>query len=150
LAQAYGRIGRNEAVGLLDDAIQRADETGERWFDAELYRIKGQLSLTSPSANKAKARSCLERAIEIARSQDAKWWELRAAISLARLWTEQGERRRAHDLLVPVFGWFTEGYRRSERGQGAARRAGIALRGDNGYLRSTKAEQRHNQKGAER
>jgi predicted ATPase len=111
LAQAHSRIGRgNEAVGLLDDAIRRADETGERWFEAELYRIKGQLSLTSPSANKAKAESCLERAIEIARSQDAKWWELRAATSLARMWAEQGERQRADELLTPVYGWFTEGF----------------------------------------
>ena len=93
---------------LLDDALQIAERTGERWFAAELNRHKGQLLLRQghPEA----AEELYRKALSIAEEQEAKLWELRAAVSLARLWGEQGRRVEARDLLAPVYGWFTEGF----------------------------------------
>jgi predicted ATPase len=109
LAEAHGTVGQTAAaLGLLDEALARVERTDERLFEAELHRLKGELLLASSGADQAKA--CLRRAIEVARAQDAKLWELRAALSLARLWAEYGERGKAHDLLAPVYGWFTEGF----------------------------------------
>ncbi|MBV8739183.1 MAG: AAA family ATPase [Alphaproteobacteria bacterium] len=84
------------------------ESTGERWFEAELNRRKGQLLLGQRQTEAAKALYC--KALTIAREQQAKLWELRAAVSLARLWGEQGRRAEAYDLLAPVYGWFTEGF----------------------------------------
>jgi predicted ATPase len=97
-----------EAVTLLDDALQIVETTGERWFVAELNRQKGQLLLRQghPEA----AEELYRKALGIAREQEAKMWELRAAASLARLWHDQGRRAAARDLLSPVYGWFTEGF----------------------------------------
>jgi len=101
-----GRI--EEASTLLDDALQMVDRTGERWFAAELNRLKGQLLLRQglPEA----AEELYRKALTIAEEQEAKLWELRAATSLARLRRDQGRRAEAHDLLAPVYGWFTEGF----------------------------------------
>jgi class 3 adenylate cyclase/predicted ATPase len=101
-----GRIG--EAMTLLDEALQIVERTGERWSAAELNRRKGQLLLRQGYSKAAEAL-CRE-ALSIAREQEAKLWELRAAASLARLWCEQGRRADARDLLAPVYGWFTEGF----------------------------------------
>jgi predicted ATPase len=76
----------------------------------EYERIAGEIELMSPERNTAKAQRLFERALEIARAQQARSWELRAAASLARLWRDQGCRAEAHDLLAPVYGWFTEGF----------------------------------------
>jgi predicted ATPase len=86
------------------------EESGERWWKADLYRLKGELLLAQSAANHAEAESCFRRALEVGRRQSAKGFELRAATSLARLWAEQGRRSEAHDLLAPVYGWFTEGF----------------------------------------
>lgn len=96
------------ATELLSEALDRAENTGELWIEAELHRLKGELLLYCP--DRADAQACFKQAIDIARAQSAKSWELRAATSLARLWRDQGERQKAHDLLAPVFGWFTEGF----------------------------------------
>jgi predicted ATPase len=95
-------------VILLDDALQIVEGTGERWFAAELYRHKGQLLLRQghPEA----AEELYRRALSIAREQQAKMWELRAAVSLARIRRDQGRPAEARDLLAPVSGWFTEGF----------------------------------------
>jgi class 3 adenylate cyclase/predicted ATPase len=97
-----------EAATLLDDALQIAGRTGERWFAAELNRHKGQLLLRQgqPEA----AEGLYRKALSIAREQEAKLWELRAAMSLARLRRDQGRCEEARDLLAPVYGWFTEGF----------------------------------------
>jgi predicted ATPase len=97
-----------EAVTLLDDALQIVERTGERWCAAELNRHKGQLLLRQghPEA----AEQLYRKALGIAEEQEAKLWELRAAVSLARLRRDQGRRAEAHDLLAPVYGWFTEGF----------------------------------------
>jgi predicted ATPase len=83
---------------------------GERWFDAEELRIGGEIALLEPNANATKAEAYFNRALDVARKQQAKSWELRAATSMARLWRDQGKREEACDLLAPVYGWFTEGF----------------------------------------
>jgi class 3 adenylate cyclase/predicted ATPase len=97
-----------EAVTLAEDALQTATETGERWFAAELNRCKGQLLLRQGRAEAAD--ELFHKALSIAREQEAKLWELRAAVSLARLRRDQGRRAEARDLLAPIYGWFTEGF----------------------------------------
>jgi predicted ATPase len=97
-----------EALTLLDDALQIAERTGERWCVAELNRHKGQLMLRRGHAEAGE--EFYRKALSIAGEQGAKLWELRAAVSLARLRRDQGRRSEAHDLLAPVYGWFTEGF----------------------------------------
>jgi len=95
-------------VTLLDEALRIADRTGERWLAAELNRHKGQLLLRQ--GHSEAAEELYRKALGIAREQEAKLWELRAATSLARLRRDQGRRVEARDLLAPVYGWFTEGF----------------------------------------
>jgi predicted ATPase len=97
-----------EAVTLLDEALQIVERTGERFFAAELNRHKGQLLMRQGHSEAAEEH--YRKALSIAEEQGAKLWELRAAISLARLWGERGRRGEARDLLMPVYGWFTEGF----------------------------------------
>jgi class 3 adenylate cyclase/predicted ATPase len=111
LAEAYGIMGQSEAgLTALTEALTHADTTGERWYEAELYRLKGELLLQQNSDNQADAETCFAQAMTIAQNQQAKSFELRTATSLARLWQQQGKRQEAHDLLAPVYGWFTEGF----------------------------------------
>ena len=93
----------------LAEAEMRMGQSGERWQEAEIYRLKGELTLSMEGADAA-AEQCFRTAIEVAREQQARSPELRAATSLARLWVEQGKRAEARDLLAPVYGWFTEGF----------------------------------------
>ena len=111
LGMALAALGQlEEGRGCNDEAMIIAERTGERWFDAEISRVAGEMELLSPGRDAAKAQACFERALEIARAQQARSWELRAATSLARLWREQGRRAEALDLLAPIYGWFTEGF----------------------------------------
>jgi len=98
----------DEALTLLDDALQIVERTGERWFAAELNRHKGQLLLRQ--GHSEAAEQLYYKALSVAEEQEAKLWELRAAVSLARLHRDQGRRTEARDLLTPVYGWFTEGF----------------------------------------
>ena len=86
------------------------EKTKERWWEAEVNRIAGELALKTPEPDAAKAEAYFERALAIARAQQAKSWELRAAMSLARLLRDRGKRDAACELLAPVYGWFTEGF----------------------------------------
>jgi len=95
---------------MLTEALTLTDTTGEQWYASECYRLKGELLLQQSSDNQAEAESSFHHALEIARSQQAKSFELRVATSLARLWQQQGKRQEAYDLLAPVYGWFTEGF----------------------------------------
>ena len=95
---------------MLAEALTLADTTGERWYESELYRLKGELLLQQSSDNQAEAESCFAQAIAIARSQQAKSFELRAATSLVRLWHQQGKRHEARQVLGDVYHWFTEGF----------------------------------------
>jgi predicted ATPase len=111
LAEAHGMIGEPEAgLTVLAEALTLADTTGERWYESECYRLKGELLLQQNSDNQAEAETCFQHALEIARNQQAKSFELRTATSLARLWQQQGKRQEVHDLLAPVYHWFTEGF----------------------------------------
>jgi class 3 adenylate cyclase/predicted ATPase len=111
LAEAYGIMGQPEAgLAVLTEALTLVDTTGERWYEPELYRLKGVLLLQQSSGNSTEAETCFQHAISIAQSQQAKSWELRAATSFARLWQQHGKRQEAHDLLAPVYHWFTEGF----------------------------------------
>jgi predicted ATPase len=111
LADIYTRTGDPaEALVLLAEALAIVGRMDVRWFEAELHRLKGEALLRVPVADGAGAEVCFLKAIEVAREQGARWWELRAAVQLARLWADRGERRKAHDLLAPVYGWFTEGF----------------------------------------
>jgi predicted ATPase len=110
-AEAHGTMGQPaEGLITLTEALTLVDTTGERWYVAELHRLKGALLLQQSSDNQADAETCFHHALEIARNQQAKSFELRAATSLARLWQQQGKRIEARELLAPVYGWFTEGF----------------------------------------
>ena len=111
LAEAHGEDHQPE-VGLriLTEAFAHQVTTQERWTEAELYRLKGELLLKQTPPDEQKAEASFQQALAIARCQQAKSWELRTAISLARLWQRQGKRAEAHELLAPIYGWFTEGF----------------------------------------
>ena len=109
--------GANADLGQLDqawrctgEAMTAVETMRERWCEAEINRIAGEIALKSSEPDTAKAQAYFERALAVARQQQAKSWELRAATSLARLWRDQGKREEARELLAPVYGWFTEGF----------------------------------------
>jgi predicted ATPase/class 3 adenylate cyclase len=111
LALAYSELNQpNDASRCINEAISAIETTKERWVEAEVNRIAGEIAMMAPEQNAAKAQSYFERALSVARQQQAKSWELRAAMSLARLWRDQGRVREARELLAPVYGWFTEGF----------------------------------------
>jgi predicted ATPase len=110
-AEAHGNLGQPEAgLALLGEALSLVDETGMRKEASELHRLKGELLLQLSPNNRSEAESCFHQALSIARSQQAKSWELRAATSLSRLWKSQDKRDEARKLLAEVYDWFTEGF----------------------------------------
>ena len=137
LAEAYGRIGQTaEALRLLDEALALTHQYGGHFYQAEVHRLTGELLLmqdagggvsgspppelsmidghegeaTGPSPRPTEAETWFRQALDIARQQQAKSLELRAAMSLSRLWQQQGKRTDAYQLLAPIYGWFTEGF----------------------------------------
>jgi predicted ATPase len=109
LARARAALGQfDDAWSCLDEAIGAA--ASESWWEAEVNRVAGEIALVSPEREAAKAQAYFERALAVAREQQAKSWELRAAMSLARLWRDQRKVQEARELLAPVYGWFTEGF----------------------------------------
>ena len=111
LAEAYGHAGQaEEGLRLLAEALVHVDSTGERPSAAEVYWLKGELLLRQAIPDEVQAETCWHQALDIARRQQTKSWELRAAVSLARLWQQQGKNAEARDLLAPIYGWFTEGF----------------------------------------
>jgi class 3 adenylate cyclase/predicted ATPase len=111
LADAYIQTGRlDDALSALTEALAAADEQEAREYETETHRLKGELLLKQDDSNAAEARSCFQRAIEIARNQSAKSWELRATMSLARLLHKQGKRNEARAMLAEIYNWFTEGF----------------------------------------
>jgi predicted ATPase len=108
---AYVDLGQlDDAWRCIDEAMTVIQASKERWFEAEANRIAGQIALKSPEPDAAKAEAYFGRALALARQQQAKSWELRAAMSLARLWRDQGKVQQARELLAPIYGWFTEGF----------------------------------------
>jgi predicted ATPase len=111
LAMAYAELGQpDDARRCIDDAIDKAERSNEKWCEAEVHRIAGEIALKSPASDTQKAEKYFERALSVARRRQTKFWELRAAMSLARLWRDQGKVQQARELLAPVYGWFTEGF----------------------------------------
>jgi predicted ATPase len=111
LARAHAELGQfDDAWRCIREAMTAVETTKEKWWEAEVYRTAGEIALKSPQLDAAKAEAYFQRALAVARQQQAKSWELRAAMSLARLWRDQGKREEARDLLAPVYGWFTEGF----------------------------------------
>ena len=99
-----------DARRCITEAITAIEITDERWFEAEVFRIAGEIALMSLKPDATNAQAYFERSLTVARQQQAKSWELRAAMSMARLWRDQGKQGEARDLLAPVYGWFTEGF----------------------------------------
>jgi predicted ATPase len=127
LARTCAELGEfNEAWSNIDEAITTVETTKETWYEAELHRIAGEIALMSPERDTAKAEAYFERALAVARAQQAKSWELRAAMSMARLWQGQGKRDQARELLAPVYGWFTEGFETFDLKQAKALLDGLA------------------------
>jgi predicted ATPase len=109
LATAYAKLGQfDDAWRCIREALTMVETTKERWCEAEVHRIAGEVALNSTQSDRAEAD--LERALTVARQQQAKSWELRASMSLARLWRDQGKVQPARELLAPAYGWFTEGF----------------------------------------
>ena len=111
LAEAAGHVGQvEEGLRLLAEALTALEANGQGDLLAEAYRLQGALLLRQAVPDAAQAEACFQQALTIARRQQAKSWELRAATSLARLWQQQGKRAEARELLAPIYGWFTEGF----------------------------------------
>jgi predicted ATPase len=111
LAEAHGEGGHSEeGLSLLAEALAVMDTTEERFYEAELYRLKGVLLLRQAVPDACQAEACFHQALDVSRHQQARSLELRAATSLARLWQSQDKRQDAYDLLAPVYEWFTEGF----------------------------------------
>jgi len=109
VAEAYGKAGKTqEALSLLDEALRLVDRNGERCWEAELYRLKAELLVKGEEEIQAEA--CFQHALAVARRQDTRSWELRAAMGLCRLWQEQGKLDDAWEMLAEIYGWFTEGF----------------------------------------
>ena len=111
LAEALALAGKiEEGLATLDDALAKAAISGQRGWDAEIHRLRGELTARLPYPDPAKTEDSFRTALAITREQGTRGYELRAATSLARLWREQGRRGEARDLLAPLYGWFTEGF----------------------------------------
>ena len=111
LAKAYADLDQfDEASRYIGEAMTAVETTKERWWEADIYRMAGEIALLSGEPDAVKAEAHFERALAVARQQQAKSWELRGAMSLARLWRDQGKVHQARELLAPVYGWFKEGF----------------------------------------
>jgi predicted ATPase len=111
LASAYAEVSQfEEAWRCISEAMTAVETTKESWYEAEVNRVAGETTLLSPEPDVTKAETYFHHALTVARQQQAKSWELRAAMSLARLWRDQGKVQQARELLAPVYGWFTEGF----------------------------------------
>jgi predicted ATPase len=111
LADACAHLGYvADGLQALAEAHTLVEQHADHWWEAEVYRLRGVLLLRQPGTPQAEAEAWLQRALDVARRQEAKALELRAAMSLARLWQQQGKRAEAYDLLAPIYGWFTEGF----------------------------------------
>jgi predicted ATPase len=111
LADAWLRLGRpDEAQAAIKEGLARAETTSEHFCTAELHRLRARSCLALDARDVRVAEAALDAALAAARRQSSRIFELRAACDLARLWADRGERRKAHDLLAPIYGWFTEGF----------------------------------------
>jgi len=110
-AEAYRKVDQpEEALRMLIEALALIDRCGDRYWEAELHRLKGEILLSQAGSDKVQAEACFHQALDVARHQQAKSLELRAAVSLSRLWQHQGKGAEARELLAEIYGWFTEGF----------------------------------------
>jgi predicted ATPase len=108
---AYAELGQpDDARRCIDDAIDKVERSKEKWCEAEVHRVAGEIALKSPAPDMERAEKYFDRALAVARQRQTKSWELRAAMSMARLWRDQGKPQQARELLAPIYGWFTEGF----------------------------------------
>jgi predicted ATPase len=141
LAEAAAHVGQvEEGLRLLAEARTVLEANGYGELRAEVYRLRGTLLLRQAVPDAAQAEACFQQALAIARLQQARSWELRAAMSLSRLWQQQGKRAAAYDLLAPISGWFTEGFETADLQEAKALLAALssgpcssAPRGGEGY-----------------
>jgi predicted ATPase len=111
LAEVSAQVGQTaEGLEALAEALATVAQSAARWWEAELHRLRGELLLQHSVASPEEAETCFQQALDVARRQEAKSLELRAAMSLARLWHQQDKRAEAKALLAPIYGWFTEGF----------------------------------------
>jgi predicted ATPase len=111
LAGAHAELDNfDDALSCIREAMTKVETTKESWFEAEIKRMAGEIALLLPDPDATKAEEYFEHALAVARQQQAKSWELRAATSMARLWRDQGKRQQARELLAPIYGWFSEGF----------------------------------------
>lgn len=128
LSSAYLELGRfDDAKRCIGEAMTVVETTKERWCEAEVNRVAGEIALTSPEQDVAKAERSFERAAAVASAQQTRSFELRAAMSLARLWRNQGKPQQASELLAPVYGWFTEGFDTRDLREAKALLQGLGL-----------------------
>ena len=111
LTSSYAELGQfDDAWRCITEAIDAVERNEERWWEAEVHRVAGETALASPNPDVMKAEAHFKNALAVAQKQQAKSFELRTAVSVARFWRDQGKRQQACDLLAPVYGWFTEGF----------------------------------------
>jgi hypothetical protein len=115
LGNGYAKVGRvRDGLSAVAEGLAVSEKNGERWFDPELYRTRGELLLKQDAHAEPKAEdeaeTCFRQALDIARAQEARWWELRTTVSLARLLRDIGRRDEARRILADIYGWFTEGF----------------------------------------
>jgi predicted ATPase len=128
LARAHAALGQFEdAWRCMGEAMTAVEITKEKWCEAEVNRNAGEIALKSPERDATRAEAYFERALTVARQQQAKSWELRAAMSMARLWRDQGKVQQARELLAPVYAWFTEGFETRDLKEAKALLAQLAL-----------------------
>jgi predicted ATPase len=129
LARTYAEVDQfDDAWRCIGEAMTAVVTIKERWWEAEVNRTAGEIMLLSPEPDAAKAEAHFEQALAVSRQQQAKSFELRAVMSLARLWRDQGKVQQARELLAPVYGWFTEGFDTHDlRGQRPARNVGVVI-----------------------
>ena len=109
LGKAFAEVGLfDEARRSIDNAVAATKTSKESWYEAETHRVAGEIAMRAPDAKNAE--TYFYHSLVVARRQQAKSWELRAAMSMARLWRDQGKPQQARELLAPVYGWFTEGF----------------------------------------
>jgi predicted ATPase len=134
LAEAYGQAGQPE-VGLrvLEEAMTLVGTPEAGWWEAEVHRLQEALQLQLPRPDLPQAEACFQQALAVARRQQAKSLELRAATSLARLWQRQGKRAEAYELLAPIYGWFTKGFDTADLQEAKALVEALASRDASGY-----------------
>jgi predicted ATPase len=131
LALAHADSGQfDDAWRCIDAAMAAMQASKERWCEAEAHRVAGEIALKSPQRDVAKAQVHFEHSLMVARAQQARSWELRAATSMARLLRDQGKRQTAYDLLAPIHGWFTEGFETSDLRKAKALLGELKIGGD--------------------